>query len=115
MQIYKAIPLELYNTLMNKMETSPKLSKNAKKVLDLLEKADSLTWTSEGEITYKNKPITGSNIFDLVEYVTTGKSNLNETGFDQFQQILNTLKIPRTLFKVQVRNTVSENWIYHKL
>jgi hypothetical protein len=114
MQIYKAIPLELYNTLMNKMEKTPKISKNAKTLLDLLEKADGFTWNSEGEIIYKDQIVSGSNILDLVEYVTTGKSNLNKTGFDIFQQVLNVLKIPRTLFKVEVRHTVPGNWTFYK-
>jgi hypothetical protein len=129
MEIYKAIPLELYNTLMNidskksivKTETvhapSPEsiVGKKGAKLWKLLENHETFSWDSKNEIKYKNQVVSGSNIVDLIIYATTNKKSVNVIGLDVFLQVLSELNIPSNLISQHVRKLIekpkSKTWI----
>jgi hypothetical protein len=119
MDIYKAIPLDLYNKLMNKKPNSSSsssstvlegeasmLSSKGKQLLTRLENNKKLSWLTNGEFTYENQTIQNSNIFKLINYVTSNKNIDNLIGLEIFLEALRDFGISRDSLSKQAQKTL---------
>ena len=55
-----------------------------------------INWNSRGRLIYKNMPITGSSMGELVEHFLTNKGK-EVTGFSLFKKALLKIKLPNSL------------------
>jgi hypothetical protein len=113
MQIYKAIPLELYNSLMqkqvkqNERELNDKLTPRGKRLLLKIIDSNKLHWNVKGEIVFENQYIAGSNIVDLINFVTTNeKKKTDLVGLDLFTKSL--VDIPPENLSLQGKNVINK-------
>ena len=65
-------------------------------VLDYLERSDDISWSPSGQVIIKGEVIPGSNIIELLHHKIRyrRKPSSPPTGFDKFEQLLNTLNLP---------------------
>ena len=129
MKIYKALPLKVYQKLMNirppppdpiftQSEPShdkiafsslkPRHKKRAERLLKVIENISNIKYNSLGEIIYNDKPIEKSNIFSLTTFVTgsAAKRNYKPVGFAAFIQLLRDAKVPKNLISLKIRKLV---------
>jgi len=130
MEIYKIIPLQVYEELMKNDKTQdlaegginvdyykiismlkPKQQKRGEAILSLLVRNKSFSWNSDGEISYEGKNVEKSHIFELISFVLKPfpSKRINVVGLSTFIQALEDLNIPRNLLSQQVNNMIKNN------
>jgi hypothetical protein len=113
MQIYKAIPLELYNSLMekqvvnNERELYKKLTSKGKRLLLKIIDSNKLQWNLKGELLFENQYVSGSSIVDLINFFTTNEKKKKDlVGLDLFIESL--VDIPLENLSLQGRNLINK-------
>jgi len=114
-RVYKVIENSLYERLMNKAEKTDKeaemnanviesiptsIRSKATRLLTYLKQAKAIDWNEKGEIIYKNNPVTGSQIVDLISLATKtlgSKKDSSIIGIPEFIDILKSANTPKEL------------------
>ena len=130
MEIYKMIPLQVYEELMKNDKTQdlaeegvnvdyskvismlkPKQQKRGEAILKLLVRNKSFSWNSDGEISYEGKNVEKSHIFELISFVLKPfpSKRINVVGLSTFIQALEDLNIPQNLLSQQVNNMLKND------
>lgn len=81
------------------LSTFPKTLKNRALVLydSLREASNLITWNRNGIVTIKGETIPGSSIVDLISDTVRNRVHSNPQGWNQFNNVLIDLNIPREL------------------
>jgi len=119
--IYKAIPLQVYNTLMNtKRESKPleiseivkklksRQSSRAQEILSLLKSSQNFSWNSVGEIIYKDKVELNTNIRSLISFATKSSAGQKPRGFKIFLIALKQEQVPLSLLPAHFKKLLKK-------
>ena len=78
------------------IETVPKrFAKQGQQLLRHIK--DKLTWSDDGVVSFRNKPIEGSNIVDLVNDALRSRKSFQPTGWREFAGALQQMNVPSNL------------------
>jgi hypothetical protein len=119
MQIYKVLPIEEYNKLMqidNSMDLDISsiisMLKRGQKtpgetVLKYITQTKDFGWNSNGEIVYKNNTENNSHILDLLSFATGGAVKPDSLeGLDTFIQVLKDYNISSGLLSSHISSII---------
>ena len=133
MEIWKVMPKEEYERLMTLNPNKPDLSLivslltpqhqyRAKSIISILGQNPDFSWNNHGEITFKNKTVYKSHIFDLITFAMRTVKNVNIPGLDLFISALKETKVPLELLSPQAKQMIlpdkplsKSNWIKFKV
>ena len=62
-----------------------------------MKSASGVEWNDRGELVYKNTPVTGSNMVDLVNDVLRKRKTFEPQGWQTFARVLKDANIPMDL------------------
>ena len=83
------------------MKRVPKLYKSgARQLLDKIkEHRDVLHWNEKGKLLYKNKPMSGSHVVDLVNDTLRHRKGFEPAGWSVFARSLARMNVPENLVR----------------
>ena len=80
------------------VDSVPKtMKKKAQRLLNKTKSASGVEWNDRGELVYKNTPVTGSNMVDLVNDVLRKGKAFEPQGWQTFARVLKDANIPMDL------------------
>jgi len=115
-KLWKVLPKEMYEALMNESEEEPKketdsvvsmlkvlnprYADRAEKILEILKVNTSFTWNDHSQVVWKGKTIGSSNLNDILSLSlkNTPTQRFNLPGVLEFAAAVQEANIPRTLF-----------------
>jgi len=132
MQVYKILPLEVYQKFMQNEDTveeninidvstivsmlKPKQRTRGEAILTLLARNKNFSWNERFEIIFKGQTIEQSHILDLVSFATKTypTKRVNITGLDVFIEAIKEFNIPRDLLSLQINNLIDDGKVQVK-
>ena len=89
------------------MKSVPKIYKTgARQLLDKIkDNRDVLHWNEKGELTYENKPISGSHMVDLVNDFLRQRKGFEPVGWSVFARGLARMNVPENLVRNPLRQS----------
>ena len=86
------------------IELVPKpYQKKAMVLMQRIKDHPDMGWTKEGAFVYKGRPVSGSNMIDLVADLMRSRKNRNPPGWQEFARALQETNIPQELVGNQAR------------
>ena len=90
------------------MASVPKLYKSGARQLlgKIKDNRDVLHWNEKGELTYENRPISGSHVVDLVNDILRHRKGFEPVGWSVFARGLARMNVPENLVRNPQRQSV---------